>query len=142
MRKAGINDSVKVQYICTAVDGQITSLIKNENPVEFTVGEGKLLPTFEKSIIGMETHHKKSINIPCSKAYGKRRSDLIQEISRDIFPVELETSMGDFITYTQDDGSEVQLKVVDIKEDSIIIDANHPLAGKDLQYDIELLEIK
>lgn len=142
MKKAGINDSVKVHYICTTDDGQVFSSINNKKPIEFKVGEGKLLPSFESSVIGMETHHKKSINIPCSKAYGKRRNDLIQEISRDVLPVEIETNLGDFIIYKQDDGAEVKLKVIDVKEDSIIIDANHPLAGKDLKYDIELLEIK
>ncbi len=141
MKKAGMNDSVKVHYVCTTDDGQVFSSLKNQKPIEFTVGEGRLLPSFENCVIGMETHHKKSFNIPCSKAYGNRRDDLIQEISKDILPVEIETYTGDFLVYKQDDGSEVQLKIIDVKENSIIIDANHPLAGKDLKYEIELLEI-
>ncbi len=139
MKKVRVNDSVKVQYVCTINEGEVYSETKDTLKVK--LGEGRLLPELEKSLIGMAKHNKKMISIPCEEAYGQPKKNLIQKLDKNIFPLDSSTIAGDFLTYTQENGAVVKLKVLDIDDKSITIDCNHPLAGKDLKYEIELVDI-
>ena len=139
MKKVGVNDSIKVQYICTINEGEVYS--ETKNPLKVKLGEGGLLPELEKSLIGMTKHNKKNITIPCEEAYGQPKKNLIQKLDKNMFPLESSISAGEFLTYQQENGADVKLKVLEIDDKSITIDGNHPLAGKDLNYEIELVDI-
>ena len=141
MKQVGKNDSVKVHYKCTTDDGLVFSSKENKEPLQFIVGEGNLLKPIEDGVIGMKLNETKTIKIPHEKAYGHVREDLIQEVGKELLPGNVEVKEGLQLTSKQEDGSEVHFRVTEVKEKSVVIDANHPLAGKDLEFEIELLEV-
>ncbi|MCF8714209.1 peptidylprolyl isomerase [Joostella atrarenae] len=136
------NDTVKVHYTGKLEDGQVFDSSLEREPLEFTLGEGQLIPGFENGILNMAVNEKKTINIPSSEAYGEVREELLQEIPKKELPEDIEPQKGMGLVSRTPDGREIQLVVADVKDDSIVVDANHPLAGKDLTFEIEVLEIK
>lgn len=141
MKQVRKNDSVKVHYKFTTDDGLMFSSKDNKEPLQFIVGKGNLLKPIEDGVIGMKLNETKTIKIPHEKAYGHVKKELIQEIGRELLPKNVEVKEGLQLTCKQEDGSEVHFRVTKVMEKSIIIDANHPLAGKDLEFEIELIEI-
>ncbi|MFZ0489380.1 MAG: peptidylprolyl isomerase [Salegentibacter sp.] len=137
------NDTVKVHYTGKLADGQVfDSSVERGEPIEFTLGQGQLIPGFEKGLIDMEVNEKKTINIPKDEAYGEPREELIQEVPKSQLPEEIKPEVGMGLVSKTPDGREMNLIVKDVKEDSIVVDGNHPLAGKDLIFDLEVVEIK
>ncbi len=137
------NDTVKVHYTGKLADGQVfDSSVERGEPIEFTLGQGQLIPGFEKGLIDMEVNEKKTINIPKDEAYGEPREELIQEVPKSQLPEEIKPEVGMGLVSKTPDGREMNLIVKDVKEDSIVVDGNHPLAGKDLTFDLEVVEIK
>ncbi|MCP9200377.1 peptidylprolyl isomerase [Gramella sp. GC03-9] len=137
------NDAVKVHYTGKLEDGQVfDSSVERGEPIEFTLGQGQLIPGFEDGLIGMEVNEKKTINIPKEEAYGEPKAELIQEVDKNQLPEELKPEVGMPLVSKSPDGREINLVVTEVKDDSIVVDANHPLAGKDLIFDLEVLEIK
>ncbi|MUP45745.1 peptidylprolyl isomerase [Gramella sp. BOM4] len=137
------NDAVKVHYTGKLEDGQVfDSSVERGEPIEFTLGQGQLIPGFENGLIGMEVNEKKTINIPKEEAYGEPKAELIQEVDKSQLPEELKPEVGMPLVSKSPDGREINLVVTEVKDDSIVVDANHPLAGKDLIFDLEVLEIK
>ena len=127
------NDTVKVHYTGKLADGQVfDSSVERGEPIEFTLGQGQLIPGFEKGLIDMEVNEKKTINIPKDEAYGEPREELIQEVPKSQLPEEIKPEVGMGLVSKTPDGREMNLIVKDVKEDSIVVDGNHPLAGKDL----------
>ena len=112
-------------------DGQVFDSSVDREPLEFTLGQGMLIPGFEKGIIDMKVEEKKTINIPKDEAYGDVQKELFQAVPKDQLPQEIKPEVGMGLVSKNPDGSERQLR-----------DANHPLAGKDLVFDLELVEIK
>ena len=136
------NDTVKIHYTGKLEDGQVFDSSIEREPIEFTIGGGQIIPGLEKGLIDMEVNEKKTIQIPQTEAYGDIQKELIQEIPKDQLPQEITPEVGMGLVAKNPDGSERQLRVAEVKEESIIIDANHPLAGKDLIFDVEVVEIK
>ncbi|QLE02737.1 peptidylprolyl isomerase [Galbibacter sp. BG1] len=136
------NDTVKVHYTGKLEDGQVFDSSLEREPLEFTLGQGQLIPGFENGILNMSVNEKKTINIPSSEAYGDVREELLQEIPKSELPENIEPKQGMGLVSRTPEGREIQLVVADVKDESIVVDANHPLAGKDLVFDIEVLEIK
>lgn len=137
------NDAVKVHYTGKLEDGQVfDSSVERGEPIEFTLGQGQLIPGFEDGLIGMEVNEKKTINIPKEEAYGEPKAELIQEVDKNQLPEELKPEVGMPLVSKSPDGREINLVVTEVKDESIVVDANHPLAGKDLIFDLEVLEIK
>ena len=101
-----------------------------------------LIPGFEKGIIDMKVEEKKTINIPKDEAYGDVQKELFQAVPKDQLPQEIKPEVGMGLVSKNPDGSERQLRVAEVNDDHIVVDANHPLAGKDLVFDLELVEIK
>jgi FKBP-type peptidyl-prolyl cis-trans isomerase 2 len=136
------NNTVKVNYTGKLSDGQVFDSSEGKAPLEFTLGKGELIPGFEKGLIDMKLNEKKTITISKEEAYGEINNDLIQEVKKSEIPQEIELEIGMELVSKSQDGKEMNLLVVEIKEETIIIDGNHPLAGKDLIFDLEVVEIK
>jgi len=141
MSKVKANDTVKVHYTGKLNDGQVFDSSLQREPLEITLGQGQLIPGFEKGIIDMELNEKRTVTIPKEEAYGEVEKELFQSVPKDTLPKEIEPEVGMGLMATNPDGSERQLRVAEVNEDHIIVDANHPLAGKDLTFELEVMEI-
>src|SRR5690625_1569386 len=142
MSKVKKDDTVKVHYTGKLNDGQVFDSSREREPIEFKVGAGQMIPGFEKGVLDMELHQKKEISIKPEEAYGEVKDELFQEIPKPQLPEEIKPEVGMGLAASMPDGSQQQLRVSEVKEDSIVVDANHPLAGKDLNIELEVVEIK
>lgn len=143
MSQVKANDTVKVHYTGKLADGQVfDSSVERGEPIEFTMGQGQLIPGFEKGLIDMKVNEKKTINIPKEEAYGEPREELVQEVEKSQLPEEIKPEVGMGLVSKSPDGQEMNLVVKDVKDETIVVDGNHPLAGKDLVFDLEVVEIK
>ena len=136
------NDTVRVHYTGKLLDGQVFDSSLEREPLEFTMGQGQLIPGFEKGLLDMKVNEKKTITIPSEEAYGAPRQELVQEVEKNMLPEEIKPEVGMGLVSTSPDGREMNLVVTEVKENSIVVDGNHPLAGKDLVFDLEVVEIK
>ena len=136
------NNTVKVNYTGKLTDGQVFDSSEGREPLEFTLGQGQLIPGFEKGVIDMKLNEKKTITIAKEEAYGDVNKELIQEVEKSQLPQDLKPEVGMGLVSKSPDGHEKNLLVVEVKDDTIVIDGNHPLAGKDLIFDLEVVEIK
>lgn len=141
MSKAKNGDSVKVHYTGQLISGDVFDTSKDRQPLEFEIGSGKVIPGFEKGIIDMEVGEAKRITIKPEEAYGQRREELVVNVVKSDFPDHITPSVGQQLQMKQQDGSSVNVIIAEIHEDNITIDANHPLAGHTLYFDVELVEI-
>lgn len=142
MKEVKKDDTVTIHFKCKTDDGQIFSSLKDNKPLTFKVGEGKLLKNLESGIIGMKISEKKTINIAHENAYGAVNEDLIQEIDNKLIPEDIKPELGMELYAKSPDGKEMKVRIIKLLEDSIIIDANHPLAGKDVEFEIEVVSIE
>lgn len=140
--KVELNKNVSVHYTGKLKDGSVFDSSVDREPLSFTVGEGKLIPGFENGIVGMQVNEKKLIEIPSNEAYGDVRDELIQEVSKSNLPKELSPEVGMQLQSNAEDGSTLLVTIVKVEDESVVVDANHPLAGKDLIFDIEVVDIK
>ena len=136
------NSTVKVNYTGKLADGQVFDSSEGKEPIEFTLGQGRLIPGFEKGLIDMELNEKKTITIPKEEAYGEVNKDLIQEVKKSELPQEMAPEVGMGLVSKSPDGQEMNLLVIEVRDETIVIDGNHPLAGKELIFDLEVIEIK
>ena len=136
------NDTVKVHYTGKLSDGQVFDSSLEREPLEVQLGQGMLIPGFEKGIIDMKLNEKKTINIPVAEAYGDVQKELMYEVKKEQLPQDMAPEVGMGLASKDPEGKEVQFRVAEVNEDHIIVDANHPLAGQDLTFDLELVEIK
>jgi len=132
---------VKVHYTGRLEDGDVfdTSMVDGREPITVTLGENSLIVGFENGLIDMAVGEKKTIEIKCSEAYGEYNDGMIQEVPKSQMPGEVEIGMS---LQSQTEMGVIQFLVKEIKEESVILDANHKLAGKDLIFDLEVLEIQ
>ncbi|MFQ3173256.1 MAG: FKBP-type peptidyl-prolyl cis-trans isomerase 2 [Flavobacterium sp.] len=136
------NNTVKVHYTGKLSDGQVFDSSEGKEPLEFTLGQGRLIPGFEKGLMDMKLNEKKTITIAKEEAYGEVNQDLIQEVQKSELPQEITPEVGMGLVSKSSDGQEMNLQVIEVREASIVLDGNHPLAGKDLTFDLEVVEIK
>ncbi|HLV42415.1 MAG TPA: peptidylprolyl isomerase [Brumimicrobium sp.] len=135
------NDKVKVHYTGKLANGEVFDSSIDREPMEFQVGQGQLIPGFENGVIDMKVNEKKTIVIPSAEAYGEPREELIQEVPKNLLPQEITPEVGMGLMSKAPDGSEIQLVVKEVKEEAIIVDGNHPLAGQELTFEVEVIEI-
>ncbi|WP_275316447.1 FKBP-type peptidyl-prolyl cis-trans isomerase [Tenacibaculum bernardetii] len=135
------NNTVKVNYTGKLSDGQIFDSSEGKEPIEFTLGEGRLIPGFEKGLIDMKLNEKKTITIAKEEAYGDVNENLIQEVNKTDLPQDMAPQVGMGLVSKSPDGQEFNLVITEVKEESVIIDGNHPLAGKELIFDLEVVAI-
>src|SRR5690554_3806761 len=134
--------NVSVHYTGTLETGEEFDSSRHREPLSFTVGEGQMIPGFEKAVKGMKLNETKKITITPDDAYGEAKPEMIQTISKDQLPPELEVEVGQQLASEMPDGQQIVVTVTDVKENEITIDANHPLAGKTLNFDIEVVKIE
>ena len=141
MQHAKKGDKVKVHYHGKLTSGETFDSSAGREPLEFEVGSGSVILGFDEGVTGMEVGEKKTINIPVEEAYGSRSDDMMIEFPKDRFPQDVEIEQGMQLMMSNGSGQNIPVIVSEIKEGSVILDANHPLAGEELIFDIELVEI-
>ena len=141
MARAKHGDTVKVHYQGTLEDGTVFDSSREREPLEFTLGGGNIIAGFEEVVTGMETGETRRERIPADKAYGSRRDDMVMEVDRQQVPNDIELELGQQLQVRQESGQAVPVTVTNLSDETVTLDANHPLAGKDLMFEIELLEI-
>lgn len=134
-------DTVQVHYTGTLPSGETFDSSRDRDPLEFTLGQGQMIPGFEEIVVGMEIGETKEETIPVDKAYGPRREDLVFKVEKDQLPDDLEPEVGDILTVQHPSGQQGQVQVQEIGEEALTLDGNHPLAGEDLTFEVELVEI-
>jgi FKBP-type peptidyl-prolyl cis-trans isomerase SlpA len=139
--KVKANDKVRVHYKGSLSDGVMFDSSEGRDPLEFTIGSGQIIPGFENGVIGMQVDESKTLNIPAAEAYGQPKAELILEVPKSQLPPEINPEIGLQLMSQTPDGNQTPLLVTEVKEDTIIVDANHPLAGKDLTFEITLVSI-
>jgi peptidylprolyl isomerase len=134
-------DTVQVTYTGKLQDGTIFDSSVGRSPIQFTLGKGKLIEGFEKAVIGMNAGEKKTVVIPSAEAYGLRQDNAVVEVERTSLPPNLDVTVGQRLELTREDDSTVLVTVFAVSATTITLDANHPLAGKDLTFEIELVSV-
>ena len=141
MAQAKTGNHVRVNFTGRLDDGTIFATSLHDEPIEFTLGENEVLPAIEDAVEGMEAGETKTIRITADDAFGHRREDLVQEIPRDSLPDDMEVEVGQQLWVDQMDDEPVAVSVVDLSDSTVTIDANHPLAGEDLIFDLEVVDV-
>lgn len=141
MSKAKDGDTVKVHYTGTLENGEVFDTSKEKEPLEFTLGQGQLIPGFENAVVGLSVGDTTKIDIPSAEAYGEVREDLVINVPKDQLPGDVEPQIGMQLQVNQPDGQPIPVRVTDITDAELKLDANHPLAGKDLTFEIELVNV-
>ncbi len=141
MDKAKAGDRVKVHYTGSFEDGDIFDSSMNGQPLEFTIGEGKIISGFENGVIGMSIGEKKTLKLEPKDAYGEYNEDLSFQVDLEEFPVDEMPELGSELEFVGPEGESIIMSVVDIDDNKVSLDANHPLAGQELTFEIELVEI-
>ena len=139
--KAKANDKVKVHYTGKLTTGEVFDSSEGREPLAFTVGGGQMIKGFDNAVDGMEVNEKKTVTIPASEAYGEHRPELVQKVMRKDLPEGMNPEVGQKLVATGDGGQQMYVLVTETSEETIVIDGNHDLAGKDLVFEIELVSI-
>lgn len=141
MSKATKGNNVKVHYTGKLTDNTVFDSSREREPLEFTVGAGQMIKGFDEAVEGMAVGESKNVTIPSAEAYGPKRDEAIVTVSKTQLPEGLEPQVGMQLEASQPDGRKQMLSIVEVKEEDVVLDGNHPLAGKDLVFDIEVMEI-
>lgn len=141
MTTAATGDTVRIHYSGRLTDGTQFDSSEGRAPLEFTLGQGQVIKGLEQHVDGMETGTKSTVTIPAEAAYGPRRDDAVQQLDREKVPAGIEVQVGTQLQARTADGGVLPITVVGVDEQSVTVDANHPLAGKDLVFDVELVEV-
>lgn len=141
-RQAQKGDIVKVHYTGRLDDGTVFDSSDDSEPLEFTIGEGQVISGFEETVVGMEAGQSKTATVPPEKAYGERTNDRIVTIDKNTFPEEIDPEVGQRLQVKQPDGRTIPVVVARVDEDEVTLDANHPLAGRELTFEIEVVDVE
>ncbi|PZR26650.1 MAG: peptidylprolyl isomerase [Citrobacter freundii] len=141
MQQVKSGDKVKVHYHGRLTSGETFDKSEGREPLEFEVGSGAVIKGFDEGVTGMAVGEKKTINIPFMEAYGPRNPEMIIEMPKDRFPQDMEVEVGMPLVMSDGQGNQYQVVVTELKDEAVVLDANHPLAGKDLIFDLELVDI-
>lgn len=135
------NDTVKVHYTGKLNNGQVFDSSLEREPLQVELGQGQLILGFEKGLIDMAVNEKKTITVAKEEAYGEVNKDLFHKVSKTDLPEDIKPEVGMGLVGSSADGSQQQFRIAKVEENHIIIDANHPLSGQDLVFDLEVVEI-
>ncbi len=141
MGTAENGSTVRVHYRGTLEDGTLFDSSEGREPLEFVVGEGQVIPGFDAAVRGMAVGERRETTIPSEEAYGAIRDDLLMTIPLDRLPAGIEPREGDTLQATTREGQTIPVRVARIEDDGVVLDANHPLAGRDLTFELELVSI-
>ena len=141
MTQAKSGDTVRIHYTGTLDDGTEFDSSAGREPLEFALGAGQVIPGFDNAVEGMTVGDKKSVSIEPNEAYGQRHDQLVQEVPKSVLPEEMEAQVGMQLQGQAPDGQVSHFYISAVGDDTVTLDANHPLAGLNLNFDIELVEI-
>lgn len=141
MQQVKSGDTVKVHYHGRLTDGTTFDSSEGREPLEFEVGSGMVIPGFDNGVMGMAVGDKKTVNIPAEEAYGDKNPDMVVEFPKAQFPEDMQPEVGMRLNMTNGGGQVIPVVIKEVKQDTVVLDANHPLAGEALTFDIELVEI-
>ncbi|PSB35662.1 FKBP-type peptidyl-prolyl cis-trans isomerase [Stenomitos frigidus] len=141
MAQVKTGDTVKVHYTGKLDDGTVFDSSAEREPLEFTLGTGSIIPGFERAVLGMSLGESKTEVIPTDDAYGPHLEEMVVVVDRQQMPAEIEPQIGQQLQLQQQDGQVLPVVITDVSDASVTLDANHPLAGEALTFDIELVEI-
>lgn len=141
MIRAAKQDTVKVHYTGSLSDGTIFDQSPEDRPLRFIIGKNEVIAGFEDAVEGMYQGESKTVTIPCDQAYGQSKPELLEQVDRTLISKDVELHVGGQLQITNHDGSILCVMVREITQDQVTLDANHPLAGLDLIFEIKLLEV-
>lgn len=141
MSKAKEGERVKIYFTGRREDGTVFGASEEDEPVEFVIGEGDIISGMEEEVVGMAVGDQKTITVPPEKGFGPIKKELIKVVEKKDFPENLTPTVGLQVQLKKPDGDVIDASVIDIKGESVYLDANHPLAGETLKIDVELLDI-
>lgn len=141
MTQAKKGDTVKVHYTGKLEDGTVFDTSRTRHPLQFKLGNGQVIEGFEQAVTGMNVGEFKTTTIPVERAYGPRKDDMVVTVKRDQLPSDVKPNVGQRLEITQENNQNMLVTVTDITDSTITLDANHPLAGKSLIFELELVGI-
>ncbi|MBD3308754.1 peptidylprolyl isomerase [candidate division KSB3 bacterium] len=141
MSQAQVGDTVKVHYTGKLDDGTVFDTSIQRDPLQFQLGEGQVIPGFENAVVGMNEGENKTVTVTADKAYGAYHDEMVLKLNRDQLPENLEPEIGQELKAVREDGQTLIVRIIECSDAEVTLDANHPLAGQDLTFDIELIEI-
>ncbi|MFK8181852.1 MAG: peptidylprolyl isomerase [Phormidesmis sp.] len=141
MVQAKQGDTVRVHYTGTLNNGQVFDSSKNREPLEFVLGSGMVIPGFDAAVTGLEPGESVTATIPTAEAYGPYNQEMVADIEKENIPADFELAIGQRLQMQVPNGDAMAVTVTDIKGDIITLDGNHPLAGQDLTFELELVEV-
>jgi FKBP-type peptidyl-prolyl cis-trans isomerase 2 len=141
MSEAKTGDTVKVHYTGTLADGSEFDSSRGHEPLEFMLGQGNMIAGFENAVLGMALGEQKTITIPCEQAYGERNPQMTQSVPRSAIPDDIQLAKGAVLHAQNPEGQTIRFTVAAFDDEQVTVDGNHPLAGQDLIFDLELVAI-
>ncbi|MFE4107844.1 FKBP-type peptidyl-prolyl cis-trans isomerase [Almyronema epifaneia] len=141
MTQAKTGDTVVVHYTGKLQDGTVFDSSVDRQPFQFSIGGGEVIPGFEQAVVGMAPGEAKTEVIPCDQAYGPHRSEIVFEVQRQQLPAEAEVSIGQQFQLQHPSGQMIPVMVTEVEGSKVVLDANHPLAGEELTFEIQLVDI-
>lgn len=141
MQQVKSGDTVKVHYHGKLTSGETFDSSEGRDPLEFTVGSGQVIKGFDDALVNMQIGEKKTVQIPVGEAYGERRDDMVVQYPKDQFPAEMNPEVGMQLNMSDNMGNNFPVVITEVQEEIVVLDANHPLAGQDLVFDLELVSI-
>lgn len=141
MQQVKIGDTVKVHYHGQLTNGSTFDSSEGKEPLEFEVGSGMVIKGFDDGVVGMVVGDKRKLEIPADEAYGEKNEEMIVEFPKDRFPEDMVPEVGQHLNMSNGGGQTIPVVITEVKEETVILDANHPLAGEALIFNIELVEI-
>jgi peptidylprolyl isomerase len=135
-------DKVQVHYTGKLEDGTVFDSSQGRDPLEFQLGTGSVIPGFEEAVVGMQEGESKTTHIPADQAYGEYHDEMLLTVPREQFPPDIEPQVGQELQLREQDGQTFVVQVKDVSGDEVTLDANHPLAGEDLTFDIQLVRVQ
>jgi peptidylprolyl isomerase len=142
MPHAKKGDTVKVHYTGTLEDGTVFDSSLEREPLKFMIGEGSVIPSFEEVVVGMNPGESKTERIAADEAYGPHHKEMVMEVEKKLFPPNMKPEVGQTVQIPRKDGKTMNVTITGVSEEKVTLDANHPLAGKDLIFEIKLLEVE
>ena len=141
MTQAKNGDTVKIHYTGKLQDGTVFDSSSDREPLKFSIGSGQVIPGFEEAVTGMTVGEKKTALIPCDKAYGERNPSMVMIVDRKHVPADIDPEVGLRLQVGSPSGELINVTVIEVNDKNITLDANPPLAGEDLTFELELVEI-
>jgi len=141
MTHATAGKTVRIHYTGTLEDGSVFDSSEGRDPLEFIVGSGQIIPGLDRAIDGMATGEQKTVTIPATEAYGDYQAEARQDVPRDQIPADIPLDPGTMLNMQTPDGRQIPVQVAEVTDTTVTLDANHPLAGKDLTFAVELVSI-